>query len=61
MLGQFLETIRQRISRPLQYYKDICVRCGACVDACHFYAYSRDPAHIPAYRMFAGEEVAPVG
>lgn len=51
MLGQFLETIRQRISRPLQYYKDICVRCGACVDACHFYAYSRDPAHIPAYRM----------
>lgn len=51
MLSQFLDTIRQRISRPLQYYEDICVRCGACVDACHFYAVSHDPAHIPAYRM----------
>lgn len=51
MLTKFFETIRQRISRPLQYYEDICVRCGACVDACHFYAVSRNPAHIPAYRM----------
>ncbi|MFQ6101800.1 MAG: (Fe-S)-binding protein [Anaerolineae bacterium] len=51
MLAQFLETIRQRINRPLQYYEDICVRCGACIDACHFYATSKDPAHIPAYRM----------
>jgi Fe-S oxidoreductase len=51
MLDRFVETIRQRISRPLQYYEDICVRCGACVDACHFYAVSKDPAHIPAYRM----------
>jgi Fe-S oxidoreductase len=51
VLTQFFETIRQRISRPLQYYEDICVRCGACVDACHFYRYSKNPAHIPAYRM----------
>lgn len=51
MLTQFLEAIRERISRPLQYYQDICVRCGACIDACHFYAVSRDPVHIPAYRM----------
>jgi len=51
MLTKFLETIRQSINRPLQYYEDICVRCGACIDACHFYAYSRDQAHIPAYRM----------
>jgi Fe-S oxidoreductase len=27
------------------------VRCGACADACHFYASSKDPAHIPAQRM----------
>lgn len=51
MLAKFVETIRQRISRPLQYYEDICVRCGACIDACHFYVESKDPAHIPAYRM----------
>ena len=51
MLNRFIETVRGRISRPLQYYEDICVRCGACIDACHFYAASKDPAHIPAYRM----------
>jgi Fe-S oxidoreductase len=51
MLAKFLDTVRQRITRPLQYYQDICVRCGACVDACHFYAVSGNPAHIPAYRM----------
>ncbi len=51
MLERFVDTVRGRISRPLKYYADICVRCGACVDACHFYAASKDPAHIPAYRM----------
>jgi Fe-S oxidoreductase len=51
VLTKFIETIRQSINRPLQYYEDICVRCGACIEACHFYAYSRDQAHIPAYRM----------
>ncbi len=51
MLEKFLETIRARITRPLQYYQDICVRCGACIDACHFYVTSGNPAHIPAYRM----------
>jgi Fe-S oxidoreductase len=51
MLTKFTETIRQRVNRPLQYYEDICVRCGACADACHFYVVSQDPAHIPAYRM----------
>ncbi|MEO0185641.1 MAG: (Fe-S)-binding protein [candidate division WOR-3 bacterium] len=51
MLNKFIDTIKKRISRPLQYYKDICVRCGACIDACHFYVASRNPAHIPAYRM----------
>lgn len=51
MLERFVEAIRGRINRPLQYYQDICVRCGACIEACHFYAASRDAAHIPAYRM----------
>lgn len=59
MLTRFIETIRQRISRPLQYYQDICVRCGACIDACHFYAVSRDPAHIPAYRMMLAKKLMP--
>ena len=57
MLDRFLETIRERISRPLQYYQDICVRCGACIDACHFYVTSKDPAHIPAYRMMLAKKM----
>lgn len=51
MLDRFIETVRGRVNRPMQYYGDICVRCGACIDACHFYAASKDPAHIPAQRM----------
>lgn len=51
MLDRFIETVRGRVNRPMQYYGDICVRCGACIDACHFYATSKDPAHIPAQRM----------
>ncbi|MDH7486836.1 MAG: (Fe-S)-binding protein [Anaerolineae bacterium] len=57
MLTRFVDTIRQRFSRPLQYYQDICVRCGACIDACHFYVVSGDPAHIPAYRMTLAKKV----
>jgi Fe-S oxidoreductase len=56
MLERFTDTIRGRISRPLQYYEDICVRCGACIDACHFYAASGNPAHIPAYRMMLAKK-----
>jgi Fe-S oxidoreductase len=51
MLDRFIDTVSGRINRPLQYYSDICVRCGACIDACHFYSASKDPAHIPAQRM----------
>ncbi|MGD2148617.1 MAG: (Fe-S)-binding protein [Anaerolineae bacterium] len=57
MLERFTEALRGRISRPLQYYEDICVRCGACADACHFYAVSSDPAHIPAHRMMLAKKV----
>lgn len=50
MLERFIDTIRGRVNKPVQYYFDSCVRCGACIDACHFYAASGNPAHIPAYR-----------
>ncbi len=51
MLDKFVEFVRQRVNRPLQYYQDICVRCGACADACHVFAATHNPVHIPAYRM----------
>ncbi len=61
MLTRLIETIRQRFNRPLQYYSDICVRCGACVDACHFYVVSHDPVHIPAYRMMLTKKLMQQG
>jgi Fe-S oxidoreductase len=61
MLKQFIETVRGRTSRPMKYYEDICVRCGACIDACHFYVASRDPAHIPANRMMLMKKAAQGG
>ena len=61
MLTKFIETMRGSINRPLQYYQDICVRCGACIDACHIYAVSKDPAHIPAYRMMLVKKLIQAG
>ncbi len=39
------------INDKLLYYLDICARCGACSDACHFYVTTKEPPHAPAYRM----------
>ncbi len=61
MLERFIESMRGLVTRPTQYYQDICVRCGACIDACHFYAASKDPAHIPAYRMMLAKKALQSG
>ncbi len=39
------------VGDKLLYYLDICVRCGGCIDACHFYVTTKEPVHAPAYRM----------
>jgi Fe-S oxidoreductase len=36
--------------RSLQVFMDICVRCGACADKCHFYLGSGDPKNMPVLR-----------
>jgi len=36
--------------RSLQLYMDICVRCGACADKCHFYLGTGDPKNMPVLR-----------
>jgi len=61
MLENFIKAIRGRINRPLGYYQDICVRCGACIDACHFYVTSHNPAHIPSYRMMLMKKAMKTG
>ena len=32
-------------------YLDACVHCGLCAEACHFYEMSRDPRHVPIYKL----------
>ena len=36
--------------RSFRLFMDICVRCGACADKCHFYAGSGDPKNMPVLR-----------
>jgi Fe-S oxidoreductase len=47
-----LEGLRVRLKRfrSLQVFMDICVRCGACADKCHFFLGSGDPKNMPVLR-----------
>jgi Fe-S oxidoreductase len=47
-----LEGMSQRLElyRTFKLFMDICVRCGACADKCHFYLGSGDPKNMPVLR-----------
>jgi len=47
-----LEGIRERMDkfRSFRLFMDICVRCGACADKCHFYLGTGDPKNMPVLR-----------
>ncbi|MFC1980759.1 sulfate reduction electron transfer complex DsrMKJOP subunit DsrK [Chloroflexota bacterium] len=47
-----LKGMKERLEkyRSLQLFMDICVRCGACVDKCHFFIGSGDPKNMPVLR-----------
>lgn len=44
--------IRERLDkfRSFKIFMDICVRCGACADKCHFFIGSGDPKNMPVLR-----------
>lgn len=44
-----MQTLLKRY-RSFQLFMDICVRCGACADKCHFYIGSGDPKNMPVLR-----------
>ncbi len=44
-LGEMLKKYRS-----LQVYLDICVKCGACADKCHYYLGTRDANNMPVQR-----------
>ncbi len=47
-----LQGMKERLgkSRAFQLFMDICVRCGACADKCHFFIGSGDPKNMPVLR-----------
>ncbi len=44
--------MRERLDeyRSFRVFMDICVRCGACADKCHFFIGSGDPKNMPVLR-----------
>ena len=47
-----LEGMKDRLKkyRSFRLFMDICVRCGACMDKCHFFIGSGDPKNMPVLR-----------
>jgi Fe-S oxidoreductase len=47
-----LEGIAERLQkyRSFRLFMDICVRCGACADKCHFFIGTGDPKNMPVLR-----------
>jgi len=47
-----LQGMRDRLQkyRSFHVFMDICVRCGACADKCHFFIGSGDPKNMPVLR-----------
>jgi Fe-S oxidoreductase len=47
-----LKGFRERLNRfrSLKLFMDICVRCGACADKCHYFIGSGDPKNMPVLR-----------
>jgi len=37
--------------RSLQVFLDVCVKCGACTDKCHYYLGTGDPKNMPVARQ----------
>jgi len=46
------EGLKERLDqyRSLKVFLDICVRCGACADKCHFFIGGGDPKNMPVLR-----------
>ena len=47
-----VDGMKDRLSRDRAFglFLDICVRCGACADKCHFFIGSGDPKNMPVLR-----------
>ncbi len=48
----FLDAMKETLekNRAFKLFMDICVRCGACADKCHYYIGTGDPKNMPVGR-----------
>jgi Fe-S oxidoreductase len=48
----FLKGFKERLDkfRTFKVFMDICVRCGACADKCHYFIGTGDPKNMPVLR-----------
>jgi len=47
---KLLDLFRSKLDRPMQYYLDVCTRCGICKDACFAYASVPKTEYTPVWR-----------
>ncbi len=45
-----LEVFRHSLNRQLEASLEVCVRCGLCAEACHYYVSNPKPEYVPAFR-----------
>lgn len=45
-----IEVLRKSLNRQLEASLEVCVRCGVCAEACHYYVSTPKPEYVPAYR-----------
>jgi Fe-S oxidoreductase len=45
-----IDVLRQSLNRQLEASLEVCVRCGVCAEACHYYVSTPKPEYVPAYR-----------
>jgi Fe-S oxidoreductase len=45
-----LDVFRKGLNRQLEASLEVCVRCGLCAEACHYYVSNPNPEYVPAYR-----------
>lgn len=46
-----MELFKERLTRQAVASLQVCVHCGQCADACHYYLATEDPRMTPVYKM----------